>query len=46
MGVGSFEVESDADPERRAVRLAWRPIPPLLHNGPDLEYHVVVKDEM
>ncbi|XP_042869515.1 uncharacterized protein LOC122251552 isoform X2 [Penaeus japonicus] len=45
VGVGSFEVESDADPERRAVRLAWRPIPPLLHNGPDLEYHVVVKDE-
>ncbi|XP_037797371.1 uncharacterized protein LOC119592566 isoform X3 [Penaeus monodon] len=45
VGVGTFEVESDADSGRRAVALQWRPVPPLLHNGPGLEYRVLVRDQ-
>ncbi|XP_070000363.1 interleukin-12 receptor subunit beta-1 isoform X2 [Penaeus vannamei] len=44
VGVGTFEVESDADSGRRAVALQWRPVPALLHNGPGLEYRVLVTD--
>ncbi|XP_063596898.1 uncharacterized protein LOC134773526 isoform X2 [Penaeus indicus] len=45
VSVGTFEVESDADSGRRAVALQWRPVPPLLHNGPGLEYRVLVRDQ-